>query len=163
VRSLNAGCRLLAASAVLAAPAVAADLPSLDDRAWDDLRSASEAVFALPDKTDAERFHRPDYWEAAGPDGGDCEDKALLARAMLRARGWPGASLKLALAWTESGEYHAVLTVDVIRKGQPATYVIDPRFGWVLPWDALTRFGYRWDRRQADTRSGWVRIGATTP
>ena len=149
----------LALLLALAPPATAA-LPELDGTGWARLQAASAAAFALPDVRDDERFHRADYWEPADAQGGDCEDKALFARALLRAGGWPGESLKLALAWTEAGEYHAVLTVDVLRHGRPATYVIDPRFGWVLGWDALTRYGYRWDRRQAATATGWTRIAA---
>lgn len=144
---------------LVAAPALATP-PDLDDGRWLQLQSVSAAAFALPDVGDLERWHRTDYWEVADAAGGDCEDKALFARAALLAQGWPATSLRLALGWTETGEYHAVLTIDVTRHGRPATYVIDGRFGWVVGWDALTRHGYRWDRRQAAAGPGWLRIAA---
>ncbi len=153
--------RALVAAALLAmATPAAAALPELDSAAWARLQAAGNAAYRLPDVHDDERYHRADYWEVADARGGDCEDKALYARALLRSQGWPPGSLRLALVWTETGEYHAVLTIDVVRHGRPATYVIDPRFGWVLGWDALTRYGYRWDRRQAAAGAGWARVAA---
>lgn len=141
------------------APAAAA-VPDLDEARWAELVEAGRASFAVDEVRDAVRFARPDHWQVADSQGGDCEDKALLARAALIARGWPAEALRLALAWTETREYHAVLTIDVIRHGQPATYVIDGRFPWVVGWDRLTRLGYRWDRRQAARGGGWTRIAA---
>lgn len=140
---------------LLAAPAGALEL---DATRWKELAAASRASFEVADVRDADRFGRPDYWQVADAKGGDCEDKALLARAMLLARGWPAEALRIALGWTEAGEYHAVLTIDVERGGAAATYVIDGRFPWVVGWDALTRVGYRWDRRQAAFGGGWSRI-----
>ncbi|WP_310474751.1 transglutaminase-like cysteine peptidase [Sandarakinorhabdus sp.] len=140
--------------ALLAAPARAVEL---DPTGWAQLVAAAQHGFALADVRDKSRFRRADHWEIADAQGGDCEDKALLARAALVAQGWPQASLRIALVWTEAREYHAVLTVDVVRHGAAATYVIDNRFPWVLGWDALSQHGYRWDRRQAGR--GWTRIG----
>lgn len=144
----------LAAAALLAAP------PDLDASRWAELSAVATAAFALPDAADRDRFDRADHWEVADAAGGDCEDKALYARARLIALGWPPAMLRLALLWTEAREYHAVLTVDVVRRGAPATYVLDSRFPWVLGWDALTRHGYRWDRRQS-AGGGWTRVAVT--
>lgn len=140
---------------LLAAPAAALEL---DAGGWAQLSAVAAAGFAIPDRRDAERFHRADHWELADAGGGDCEDKALAARAALLARGWSAGDLRVALVWTELREYHAVLTIDVVRHGAAATYVIDNRFPWVLGWDALTRHGYRWDRRQAGR--GWTGIGS---
>ncbi len=139
--------------------------PSLDAARWAELSAAAAAAFALPDRRDVDRFRRADYWAVADANGGDCEDKALYARARLLAQGWPPSSLRLALVWTEGGEYHAVLTVDAVRLGLPATYVIDPRFTWVVGWDALSRIGYRWDRRQSANGGNWTKIvqAAATP
>lgn len=152
--------RPLIAAAILlfSVPAVAA--PELDDARWAELVEAGRASFAVADVRDAVRFARPDYWQVADSAGGDCEDKALLARAVLLARGWPASALRQALVWTEAREYHAVLTIDVVRNGVPATYVIDGRFPWVVGWDRLTRLGYRWDRRQAANGVGWTRVAA---
>lgn len=131
---------------------------ALDDARWTQLNQLAAAMFEVPGVTDKARFGRHEYWQVADAAGGDCEDKALLARARLIAAGWPPETLRLALAWTEEREYHAVLTIDVTRSGARATYVIDNRFPWAVAWDALSRHGYRWDRRQQGT--GWVRISS---
>ncbi|MBC7520465.1 MAG: transglutaminase-like cysteine peptidase [Sandarakinorhabdus sp.] len=151
--------RLICAFIVVAAAAPAMAAPvTLDGDRWQQLSSVGRATFALPDVRDADRHGAADRWDIAGPAGGDCEDKALFARAALIEKGWPASSLRLALVWTETHEYHAVLTIDVVRRGEPATYVIDSRFAWVVGWDMLTRFGYRWDRRQSAQGPGWIRI-----
>ena len=136
----------------------AAALPELDADHWQQLVAVTRAVAALPRVPDRDRFHRAEYWQAADEAGGDCEDLALLARARLRALGWPPEALRLALAWTETREYHAVLTVEALHHGIAATYVIDSRFGWVVGWDALTRHGYRWDMRQRGDAPGWAYV-----
>jgi predicted transglutaminase-like cysteine proteinase len=153
--------RALIALAILglATPALAAP-PELDEARWAELGVASRASFDVAEVRDVARFARPDHWQVADAAGGDCEDKALLARAALLAQGWPADALRLALVWTETREYHAVLTIDVVRHGLPATYVIDGRFPWVIGWDRLTSLGYRWDRRQAAHGGGWTHIAA---
>ncbi|MGL4543891.1 MAG: transglutaminase-like cysteine peptidase [Polymorphobacter sp.] len=123
--------------------------PTLDAARWAQLGAVNRAVNALPAASDRARFGTAEYWEAADASGGDCEDKALAARAALLAQGWPAESLRLALAWTEAHELHAVLTVEVLHDARPATYVLDSRFPWVLAWDALSRNGYTWLTRQA--------------
>jgi predicted transglutaminase-like cysteine proteinase len=151
--------RVIAIIALLAGPA-RAELVELDPGRWQLLSEVSRGGFELGEISDRSRYRRADYWEAADGAGGDCEDKALRARAALLKAGWPAPSLRLAMVWTEAGEYHAVLTIDVVRNGQAATYVIDNRFAWVLGWDALSRYGYRWDRRQASRGPGWVGIAS---
>ena len=138
----------------------AAAAEELDAARWAELGAVNAAVNALPARRDRERFGVAEYWEAADSAGGDCEDKALAARDLLLGRGWPPGALRLALAWTEAREYHAVLTVEVERGGSPATYVLDSRFPWVLAWDALTRHGYRWAMRQ-DGGGRWRRVPFT--
>lgn len=138
-------------SALLAAALVA--MP-LDAARWAELVEVQRAVATVPAGSDRARFGRDEAWT---PDAaGDCEDKALAARDALAARGWPAGALGLALAFTERGEYHAVLTVEVGVGGRPATLVLDNRFPAPLAWDALSRIGYRWTVRQ--TPSGWARV-----
>lgn len=149
-------------AALLAAPAAAAPV-DLDAVRWAELGAASAAAFTVTTVSDRERHAAADRWDIADAAGGDCEDKALLARARLLAQGWPATALRLALVWTEARDYHAVLTIDVVRRGRPATYVIDGRFPWVVAWDRLTRYGYRWDRRQTADGRGWVRIAVLVP
>lgn len=146
---------------MLALAAVAALATSgaveLDAARWEELVSVGRVTADLPTVSDRARFGRADYWRVADAQGGDCEDKALLARARLIAAGWPAEALRLALVRTETGDLHAVLTAEVDRDGRPSTYVLDSRFATVLPWDALTARGYRWVSRQGpDGR--WRRI-----
>ena len=51
-------------------------------------------------------------WEIAY-DAGDCKDIALAKRKRLMELGWPPESLRMAIAFSERGEMHTVLTVDV--------------------------------------------------
>jgi predicted transglutaminase-like cysteine proteinase len=156
--------RLICGFAVLVAVTPAAAAPvALDADRWQQLSSVSRAAFALPDVRDSDRHGAVDTWDVADAAGGDCEDKALFARDALIAKGWPSTSLRLALVWTETQEYHAVLTIDVVLHGEPATYVIDSRFAWVLGWDVLSRHGYRWDRRQSVQGPGWIHIAQPRP
>jgi predicted transglutaminase-like cysteine proteinase len=75
------------------------------------------------------------------------------------ALGWRPEELRIAVAWTEQGDYHVVLTVDgLTKKGVRQTYVLDNRFSHVETWSTLTRLGYRWDRRQDKTGQHWVAI-----
>lgn len=148
---------------LLAAGQVAAQPVELDSERWQQLSVASRETFALADRRDSDHFRRADHWEVADASGGDCEDKALFARAALIAQGWPASSLRLALVWTEQREYHAVLTIDVVHRGAAATYVIDGRFAWVIGWDILSRYGYRWDRRQSASGAGWIHIARPAP
>lgn len=76
-------------------------------------------------------------WRIA-PLAGDCEDMALTLRTRLEAEGWPAASLRLALARTESAEAHVLLLVETDR----GTLALDSRFGQPLWWQELERTGY---------------------
>lgn len=118
------------------------------------LAVVQHSVSALPTRSDRDRFGRVEYWQSADATGGDCEDKALAARDALLALGWPAAALRLALAWDETGTYHAALTIDV----GGTTWVLDSRFAEPQPWSALVRRGYRWTLRQTATR-GWAHVG----
>jgi predicted transglutaminase-like cysteine proteinase len=79
-----------------------------------------------------------DLWELA-PAAGDCEDYALTKQALLRAAGLPAAAVRLATVRLESGEHHAVATVETTR----GTLVLDNLQPEPVP---LARLGYRWLR-----------------
>lgn len=99
-------------------------------------------------RTDIAAYHKKEFWAVA--DGfGDCEDYALRKRQELITLGWPLEVLKLATCRTETGEDHAVLTVDLDGK----TYVLDNRFPNVREWHTVP---YVWFKRQSG--HGWVRI-----
>jgi hypothetical protein len=107
----------------------------------------------------AQQFGMVDFWEVADR-AGDCKDIALAKRKRLMELGWPPESLRMAIAYTERGEMHAVLTVDVSTpEGQRATYVLDNRFEDVQPWQVMSQYGYRWVERAGPTKYAWTYIG----
>jgi hypothetical protein len=105
------------------------------------------------------QFGMADIWEVADREG-DCKDIALAKRKRLMELGWPPESLRMALAYTETGEMHAVLTVDVsTQEGRRGTYVLDNRFAHVEPWQVMSQFGYRWVERAGPSPYAWTYIG----
>ncbi|WP_417451516.1 transglutaminase-like cysteine peptidase [Kordiimonas sp.] len=91
-----------------------------------------------------------DFWQrldAIGP--GDCEDFALTVRHQLRAA-FPGysAAFRIATAYTEDGQYHAVLSVETTH----GTIVCDIRFPQCAPW---TTFPYIWRMREIAGDNSW--------
>jgi predicted transglutaminase-like cysteine proteinase len=135
---------------------------SLTSQRMNELGRVQRELSALARISDDTRVRDGDFWTVASTGGGDCEDFALAARARLMSMGWPPRSLRLAMAWTEKGVYHAVLTVDMAHKGRLTTLVLDSRLDDVQGWDELTARGYRWDRRQAAGLPFWVTV-ATPP
>lgn len=105
------------------------------------------------------QFGMADVWEIADREG-DCKDIALAKRKRLLELGWPPESLRMALAYTERGEMHAVLTVDVsTAEGRRGTYVLDNRFDHVEPWQVVSQYGYRWVERAGPSQYAWTYIG----
>lgn len=127
---------------------------TLGEAGWAQISEVNTEVNRRPYRVDMDLYGKPDHWTPIGPAGGDCEDFALRKQAELVAKGWPLRCLRLATCWVETGGYHAVLTVDTDR----GTYVLDNRHPEPMPWDLLTRLGYRWDRRQAAEGRGWVKV-----
>ncbi|KIP98150.1 hypothetical protein RU07_22445 [Agrobacterium tumefaciens] len=80
-----------------------------------------------------------DIWQV-GAKSGDCEDYALTKRRILMSKGYPAAALRIAVAYTSSGEGHAVL----IAKTATGDVVLDNRTNVIKSW------------RNADLR--WVKI-----
>lgn len=129
---------------------------NLDEKHWRELESVmreTRHIRKVPDG--GSRWH--DDWRVAR-EKGDCEDIALAARAMLLAAGWPIDALRLATAWTETGEPHTVLTIEAVNDGVRGTWVIDSRMYRVVPWEELVRSGYRFSTRQASRGPTWVAI-----
>lgn len=122
-----------------------------------DLKRVLRNLRRLPAVADEARFGKAEFWEAADAAGGDCEDFALAARAQLMAAGWARGALRLATAWTEKGEFHVVLTVDVRRRNDAVTtLVVDRRYRNVVNWRDMVRAGYRFVSRQAAVGATWV-------
>lgn len=125
---------------------------TLDSGLWAMLNRVNRAVNRRPYRIDMDLYGQEDFWEAIGPKGGDCEDYALAKRAELLRLGLPLNALRLAVCRTETGEGHAVLTVDTDK----GTYVLDNRHEQPMRWEKLP---YRWVMRQRDRE--WVRIGGS--
>ena len=80
-----------------------------------------------------------DIWQVEAQSG-DCEDYALTKRARLIALGWSPRALRIAIAFTRSGEGHAVLVV----RTSTGDVVLDNRTSAIRNW------------RHTDLR--WVKI-----
>lgn len=104
---------------------------------FDRARQVNEVVNGLPYRSDVERYGRHEFWNELDAAGGDCEDFALAKRAALLAQGVDPTSLHLALCWTETEEFHAVLVVDT----EQGSYVLDNRHREPMRKQDL---GYRW-------------------
>ena len=91
-----------------------------------------------------------DYWQRldeAGP--GDCEDFALTFRHRLRSL-YPdyASAFRIATAFTEDGQYHAVLSVET----STGTIVCDVRFPSCAAWES---FPYQWRMREIAGTNTW--------
>lgn len=115
-----------------------------------DLADVSAAVNLLPYKADPPD---DDNWSPIDDSGGDCDSYAVAKLHRLRALGWPIAALRLALCYVETGEYHAVLSVDT----DDGERILDNRFSHPCTLDELARIGYKPDRIQIEGGSRtWV-------
>lgn len=132
----------------------------LDQTHWNQLEQVQSYVNnTVRYMENAQQYGMADVWEAADR-AGDCKDIALAKRKRLLALGWPPESLRMALAYTERGEMHAVLTVDVYSiEGRRGTYVLDNRFADVQPWQMVSQYGYRWVERAGPSQYAWTYIG----
>lgn len=125
---------------------------NLDEARWHQLQAVHASLRSIKPVED-----KVERWQVADK-AGDCEDIALAARAKLLSNGWPLSAVRLATAWTETGDYHTVVTIDGVRAGSPVTYVLDNRYAAVLSFQKLESLGYRFDRRQAARGPTWVAI-----
>ncbi|WP_262690933.1 transglutaminase-like cysteine peptidase [Kordiimonas aestuarii] len=91
-----------------------------------------------------------DFWQRLDEVGpGDCEDFALTFRHKLRAM-FPtySAAFRLVTAFTEDGQYHAVLSIETNR----GTIICDVRFPNCALW---TEFPYTWRMREIAGANTW--------
>lgn len=95
-----------------------------------------------------------DFWQSVSVRSeGDCEDFALTLRKFLReALPEYGAAFRLATAYTETAQYHAVLTVET----PSGTLVCDIRYPQCAPWE---NFPYDWHLREVAGQDHWENIG----
>lgn len=98
-----------------------------------------------------------DLWQPVSSLGpGDCEDFALTLRRFLR-NSMPeyAGAFRLATAYTEDFQYHAVITLET----SSGTYVCDIRFPQCSSWEA---FPYEWHLREKVGQKTWENIGDKT-
>lgn len=108
---------------------------------------------AVQPETDIDLYGVSEYWTF--PRGrGDCEDYALLKRALLMKRGWPSNSLLLTVVRDEKGEGHAVLTARTLQ----GDYILDNKVDAVRLWNA-TPYDYVMRQSYLDPRV-WVSLDA---
>lgn len=97
---------------------------------------------------------RTDSWNTLSQVGpGDCEDFALTLRSYLRQHmpEFAGA-FRLATAYTEQFQYHAVITLETSE----GTMVCDIRFPQCGSWES---FPYEWHLREVVGNATWENIG----
>jgi len=111
---------------------------------------------AIQPETDLDLYGVSEYWTLPR-DKGDCEDYALLKRALLMKRGWPSSSLLLTVVRDEKGEGHAVLTA---RTAQ-GDYILDNKADEVRLWHA-TPYTFVMRQSSIDPRV-WVSLDPIAP
>ena len=82
-------------------------------------RINSQVNASVTYKTDLAQFEVPEFWQEAGKFG-DCEDYALLKRALLKEQGFDAEKIHLATCWINvkaDDTGHCVLIVET-DKGQ---------------------------------------------
>lgn len=92
-----------------------------------------------------------DSWDIDVTEG-DCEDYALQKRKELIDLGWPTSALRIAIARTTDGLYHAVLLAEI----GGVDYALDNLTSRVLPWFE-TPYTYIFLQDRADPRA-WHRV-----
>lgn len=84
---------------------------------------------AIEPETDTNLYGMSEFWTLPRAKG-DCEDYALLKRALLMIREWPSGSLLLTVVRDEKGEGHAVLTARTMQ----GDYILDNKAEGVRLW-----------------------------
>ncbi|WP_417460326.1 transglutaminase-like cysteine peptidase [Kordiimonas sp.] len=120
------------------------------------LRKALDAINYQVRKLVIPTDEQGDFWQARQTTGpGDCEDYALTFRQLLRKK-FPAysAAFRLATAYTEDGQYHAVLSIET----NLGTVVCDIRYPNCAPWAS---FPYSWRMREIAGADHWEYFGIT--
>jgi len=133
-----------------AEPANAPDAVALDTAAWATLQQVNAAYnAAIQPEEDSVHYGRVDYWTIPTDGFGDCEDYALAKRKALIAANFSPRALRIAVARSNTGEPHAVLTVATDH----GDYVLDNLTDAILPWSE-TRLS--WIARQVPGQPAWA-------
>ncbi len=112
-------------------------------------RINSDVNASVTYKTDLEQYSKPEFWVEAGRFG-DCEDYALLKRALLKEQGFDEDKIHIATCWInvkaiDTG--HCVLIVET-DKGQ---FVLDNNLKDPVPLNFQTAdYKYLWNIIERD-------------
>jgi len=104
-------------------------------------RINSDVNASVSYKTDLEQYSKPEFWVEAGRFG-DCEDYALLKRALLKEQGFDEDKIHIATCWINvkaDNTGHCVLIVET-DKGQ---FVLDNNLKDPVPLNFET-VGYKY-------------------
>ncbi|MDG2523740.1 transglutaminase-like cysteine peptidase [Caulobacter segnis] len=97
-----------------------------------------------------------DRWVSEPASGfGDCDDYAMTKMTRLAKAGVAAEDMSIALVYTETGEYHAVLSVKT-AKGE---IILDNRMNWPTPRADMERFGYHWANATV-AKTDWTKVFA---
>ncbi len=116
---------------------------TLEDKALQQLKSVNLSVNkTMIGRNDSVGELGGDIWQV-NVRSGDCEDFALTKRSRLLALGWSSRAMRIATAYTRSGEGHAVLVV----RTTIGDLVLDNRTSAIKNWRDTD---LRWDKIQSD-------------
>ncbi|NKK49107.1 transglutaminase-like cysteine peptidase [Rhizobium leguminosarum] len=117
---------------------------AMTDKQMRQLKDVNTAVNrTMIGRNDSRNELNGDVWKVNVPSG-DCEDFALTKRSRLIAMGWSSRALRIATAYTPSGEGHAVLVV----RTDKGDLVLDNRKSSIKNWHDTD---LRWDKIQSGT------------
>ncbi|SCB61635.1 Predicted transglutaminase-like cysteine proteinase [Rhizobium aethiopicum] len=117
---------------------------ALTDEEMLQLKNVNSAVNrTIVGRSDPRNELNGDVWKV-NVRSGDCEDFALTKRSRLIAMGWSSRALRIATAYTPSGEGHAVLVV----RTDKGDLVLDNRQSSIKNWRDTD---LRWDKIQSGT------------
>ncbi|EJZ17232.1 transglutaminase-like cysteine peptidase [Rhizobium sp. Pop5] len=117
---------------------------TLDDKQMQQLTDVNSTVNrTMIGRNDPSTELNGDVWKV-NVRSGDCEDFALTKRSRLIAMGWSSRALRIATAYTPSGEGHAVLVV----RTDKGDLVLDNRKSSIKNWRDTD---LRWDKIQSGT------------
>jgi predicted transglutaminase-like cysteine proteinase len=115
-----------------------------------DLMKVLKRVNSKVNRTIRPRSDKGDIW-SINVQYGDCEDYVLTKRSQLIKLGVPASALRIATAYTRSGEGHAVLVI----LSDAGDYVLDNRRNSIREWH---KAGLKWVAISKANPTKWANI-----
>lgn len=126
------------------------DVLQLTPQLWRQLQKVNRTVNReIEPLGDMEQWGVVERWTLPTTGAGDCEEYALLKRQRLARAGIPRRALLMTVVIDETGGGHAILTVRTDR----GDFILDNKRDAILDWRST---GYRFVKRQDQSRAGWV-------